>query len=100
MLIYCYIRKVSTIEQVKTPNKRLSKVKGESVKLKEAVVKMEEELRILGQQSAVMECEASDASKARDRAEELKGLEPSIPNSRRIIPSSRRIWGSLRRGIP
>ena len=46
------------------------------------MAKLEEELRVFGQHSAVMKCEASDASMARDRAEaklaklseELKGL--------------------------
>ena len=44
--------------------KSLEKVEGENAKLKEAVAKMEEELRVLGQHSVVMECEASEASVA------------------------------------
>ena len=49
--------------------KNLEEVEEENTKLKEAMVKMEEKLRILGRHSAVMECEALDASMARDRAE-------------------------------
>ena len=83
LLIYYYFRKVSTIEEVETLKKRLEEVEGKNAKLKEVVAKMEEELRILSQHSAVMECKASDASMARDRteaklgklSEELKGLQ-------------------------
>jgi predicted nuclease with TOPRIM domain len=47
------------------------------------VAKKKEDLQVLGQHSAVMECEASDASKVRDRAKaklaklykEFKGLQ-------------------------
>ena len=69
LLIYCYFRKVSTIEEAGTSTRRLEEVEGENAKLKETVAKMKEELQVLGQHSAVMECEASDASMARDRAE-------------------------------
>ena len=48
--------------------KRLEEVEEENAKLKATVEKMEE-LRVLGQHSAVMECEASDTFMARDRAE-------------------------------
>jgi chromosome segregation ATPase len=93
----------------------------ENAKLKKAVAKHEEDLRVLGEHSAMMECEASDASKARDRAEaKLSKLSEEVErlrsenaklredhrilqaknvNSRRIIPSLRRTWGSLRRNI-
>jgi hypothetical protein len=64
LLIYCYFRKVLTIEEAGTSTKRLEEVEEENAKLKEALAKKEEELRILGQHSAVMECEASDASMA------------------------------------
>jgi chromosome segregation ATPase len=61
--------------------KRLVEAKEENTKLKEAVAKKEDDLLVLGQHSTVMECEASDASKARDRVkaeltklfEEFKG---------------------------
>ena len=68
-LIYCYFRKVSEIKDTGTSNKRLEEVEEENAKLKEAMAKMEEELRVLGQHSAVMECEALNASMARQRAE-------------------------------
>ena len=68
-LIYCYFRKVSKIENVGTSNKRLEEAEEENAKLKEAVAKMEEELRVIGQHSTAMEDEASDASMARQRAE-------------------------------
>jgi hypothetical protein len=83
LLIYCYFRKVSTIEkEAETSRKRLAEAKGENAKLKEVVARMEE-LCVLGQHSAMMECEASDTSKARDRVEaelvklsnEFKGLQ-------------------------
>jgi hypothetical protein len=81
-LIYCYFRKVSETEGEGTSKQRLEEVKEENAKLKEALAKRDEELRILGQHSVVMECEASDASMARERAkaklgklfEELTGL--------------------------
>ena len=62
--MYYYFRKVSKIEDAGTSNKRLEEVEEENAKLKKAVAKMEEELRVLGQHSAMMECEASDASMA------------------------------------
>ena len=46
--MYCYFRKVSKIEDAGTLNKRLEEVEEENAKLKEAVAKMEEELRVLG----------------------------------------------------
>jgi hypothetical protein len=96
--------------------KRLAKAEKENAKLKEAAAKNEADLRVLGEHSTMMECEASDASKARDRAEakllklseEVEGLcaENAIerirrrtPSFRRIIPSSRRIWGNSRISI-
>jgi hypothetical protein len=48
---------------------RLSEVEEENANLKKAVAKHEEDLRVLAEHSAMMECEASDAGKARDRAE-------------------------------
>jgi hypothetical protein len=63
-LLYCYFRKVSTTEEAKTSRTRLKEVEGENAKLKEAMAKMEEDLRVLSKHSAMMECEASDASKA------------------------------------
>jgi putative NADH-flavin reductase len=44
-------------------------VEEENATLKKAVAKHEEDLRVLAEHSAMMECEASDASKARDQAE-------------------------------
>ena len=52
-----------------TSNKRLEEAEEENDKLKEAVAKMEEELRVLGQHSAAMEGEALDASATRQRVE-------------------------------
>jgi chromosome segregation ATPase len=48
---------------------RLTEVEEENATLKKAVAKHEEDLRVLAEHSAMMECEASDASKSRDRAE-------------------------------
>jgi chromosome segregation ATPase len=48
---------------------RLSEVEEENANLKKAVAKHEEDLRVLAEHSAMMECEASDAAKAKDRAE-------------------------------
>jgi chromosome segregation ATPase len=48
--------------------KKLAEVEEENAKLKAVVAKHEDDFRVLGEHSAVMECEASDASKARDRA--------------------------------
>ena len=72
-LIYCYFQKVSKIEDAGTSDKRLEEVEEENAKLREVVAKMEEELRVLGQHSAVMECEVSGASMARQRAEAKLG---------------------------
>jgi chromosome segregation ATPase len=49
--------------------KKLTEAEEESANLKKVVAKHEEDLRVLGKHSAMMECEAFDASKARDRAE-------------------------------
>ena len=56
------------IKEAGTSTKWLEEVEEENAKHKEAVAKMEEELRVLGQHSAAMECEALDASMARERA--------------------------------
>jgi hypothetical protein len=61
LLIYSYFRKVSTSDEEAETLKR---------RLKEVVAEKEEELLLLGQHSAVMECKASEASKARDRTED------------------------------
>ena len=78
MLIYCYFRKVSAIEEAGTSKNKLEEAEEENAKLKEAVAKTEDELRVHGQHSAVMECEASDASIAEAKlakvSEELTGL--------------------------
>jgi septal ring factor EnvC (AmiA/AmiB activator) len=60
--LYCYFLKVLATEDG-------PEAEGENAKLKEAVAKHEEDLRVLAEHSAMMECEASDASKARDRTE-------------------------------
>jgi chromosome segregation ATPase len=49
--------------------RRLSEVEEENANLKKSVAKHEDDFRVLAEHSAMMECEASDASKARDRAE-------------------------------
>jgi chromosome segregation ATPase len=46
----------------------LAEAEEENARLKAMVAKHEDNLRVLGKHSAVMECEASDASKARNRA--------------------------------
>jgi chromosome segregation ATPase len=101
--------------------KKLAEAEEENARLKAVVAKNEDDLRVLGEHSAVMECEASDASKARDRAraelatlsEEFQGLQAkhsALQESHAIlqaehtelqetIPSSRRSWGNSRKGI-
>ena len=44
LLIYCYFRKVSAIEEAGTSTQRLKEVEEENAKLKKIVAKMEEEL--------------------------------------------------------
>jgi predicted nuclease with TOPRIM domain len=69
-LLYCYIRKVSASDDgTEDLKKKLVEAEGENAKLKEAIAKKEEDLQLLGQHSALMECEASDASEAEDRVE-------------------------------
>jgi hypothetical protein len=64
------MRKVSASDDgPENLQRRLSEVEEENANLKKSVAKHEEDLRVLAEHSAVMECEASDASKARDRAE-------------------------------
>jgi septal ring factor EnvC (AmiA/AmiB activator) len=69
-ILYCYMRKVSASDDgPESLQRRLSEVEEENANLKKSAAKHEEDLRVLAEHSAVMECEASDASKARDRAE-------------------------------
>jgi chromosome segregation ATPase len=69
-VLYCYMRKVSASDSGSSnPQGRLSEIEEENANLKKSVAKHEEDLRVLTEHSAMMECEASDASKARDRAE-------------------------------
>jgi hypothetical protein len=69
-VLYCYMRKVSTSDSGPSDlQRRLSDVEEENANLQRSVAKHEEDLRVLAEHSAMMECEASDASKARDRAE-------------------------------
>jgi chromosome segregation ATPase len=64
------MRKVSTSDGgPENLQGRLSEVEEDNANLKKAVAKHEEDLRVLAEHSAMMECEASDAGKARDRAE-------------------------------
>jgi chromosome segregation ATPase len=67
--LYCYLRKVSVEDGLEALQKRLTEAEEENANLRKAVAKHKEDLRVLADHSAVMECEASDASKARDRAE-------------------------------
>jgi predicted phage gp36 major capsid-like protein len=67
--LYCYLRKVSVEDGLEALQKRLTEAEEENANLRKAVAKHKEDLRVLAEHSAVMECEASDASKARDRAE-------------------------------
>jgi hypothetical protein len=68
LFIYYYFQKVSTTDEgVEDLKKRLTYTEEENAKLKEVVAKKEEDLLVLDQHSAVMECEASNASKARDQ---------------------------------
>jgi chromosome segregation ATPase len=53
----------------KSLRKKLVKSEVENAKLKETVAKQDEDFLTLGKHSSEMECEASKASKARDRAE-------------------------------
>jgi chromosome segregation ATPase len=63
--------------------KKLAEVEEENTKLKAVVAKHKDDLQVLEEHSVMMECEASDASKARDRAraelailsEEFKGMQ-------------------------
>jgi hypothetical protein len=69
-ILYCYLRKVLASDHgPEGLQKRLTEAEEENVNLKKAVAKHEEDLRVLGEHSAMMECEASDPSKARDQAE-------------------------------
>jgi septal ring factor EnvC (AmiA/AmiB activator) len=69
-ILYCYLHKVSAFDdRPEGLQKRLTEAEEENANLKKAVAKHEEDLRVLGEHSAMMECEASNASKARDRAE-------------------------------
>jgi chromosome segregation ATPase len=69
-ILYCYMRKVSASDGgPESLRGRLTEVEEENATLKKAVAKHEEDLRVLAEHSANMECEASDASKARDQAE-------------------------------
>jgi chromosome segregation ATPase len=64
------MRKVSTSDSGPSNLQgRLSEIEEENTNLKRSVAKHEEDLRVLAEHSAMMECEASDALKARDRAE-------------------------------
>jgi predicted nucleic acid-binding Zn-ribbon protein len=82
-ILYYYFRKVSaTGDGLEDLKKRLVEAKEELAMLKKVVAKNEEDLRVLGEHSAMMVCEAFDASKARDRvkaklsklSEEVEGL--------------------------
>jgi chromosome segregation ATPase len=84
LFIYCYFWKVTAMDEgADDLKKRLVEAEEENARLKEVVAKKEEDLQVLGQHSAVMEYEALDASKARDRAkaelarlsEKLEGLQ-------------------------
>jgi chromosome segregation ATPase len=69
-LLYCYFRKVSTFDDgTEDLKKKLAEAEGENAKLEEAVAKKKKDLQLLSQHSALMEYEASNASKAKDRAE-------------------------------
>jgi hypothetical protein len=63
-VLYCYMRKVSTSDSGPSNlQRRLSEIEEENAILKRSVAKHEEDLRVLAEHSAMMECEASDASK-------------------------------------
>jgi chromosome segregation ATPase len=67
--MYCHFRKVSvTDDGAEDLRKKLSEAEEENARLRAVVAKHEDDLRVLGEHSTVMECEASDASMARDRA--------------------------------
>jgi hypothetical protein len=66
-ILYCYIRNVSASDGgPESLRGRLTEVEEENVTLKKAMAKHEEDLWVLAEHSAMMECEASVASKARD----------------------------------
>jgi hypothetical protein len=69
-VLYCYLRKVfASDDGPEGLRKKLTEAEEKSANLKKVVAKHEEDLRVLGEHSTMMECESSDASKARDRAE-------------------------------
>jgi hypothetical protein len=83
-ILYCYMRTISASESgPENLQGRLSEAEEENANLKKAVAKHEEDLRVLAEHSAMMECKASDASKARDRAEaKLSKLSEEIERMR------------------
>jgi hypothetical protein len=83
-ILYCYFRKVSTGDNGEDELKRkLAEAEEENTRLKAVVAKHEDDLRVLGAHSAMMEVEASDASKRRDRAlAELASMQEEIRGTR------------------
>jgi hypothetical protein len=70
-ILYCHFRKVSvTSNREEDLKKKLADTEEENAMLKAVIAKHEDDLRVLGEHSVLMECEASDASKARDRPQE------------------------------
>jgi hypothetical protein len=69
VILYCYFRKVSaTDDGAEDLRKKLVEAEEENARLKAVNAKHEDDLRFLGEHSALMKCEASAASKAKDRA--------------------------------
>jgi chromosome segregation ATPase len=69
VILYYYFRKVSAEDNGEEGlRKELAEAKEENVRLKAVVTKHEDDLQVIADHSAMMEIEASDALKARDRA--------------------------------
>jgi chromosome segregation ATPase len=79
-LLYCYFRKALVDDHGEEDlKKKLTKAEEENVRLKVVVTKHEDDLRVLRAHSATMENEATNASRARDRAvAELASLSEDI----------------------
>jgi chromosome segregation ATPase len=83
-ILYCYFRKVSADDKGEEElKKKLAEAEEENARLKAVVTKHKDDLRVLGDHSAMMEIEASDASNARDRAvAELASMSEDIQGMR------------------
>jgi chromosome segregation ATPase len=60
---------LATDDEEEDMKKKLADAEEENAKLKAMIAKHENDLQVLGEHSTLMKCEASDASKGRDRAQ-------------------------------